>query len=98
LSEIALAALGEHFAEHGKTAIDTVYREKPHVYLQIVASLLPRQLQVERTSAFGDLTDEELAQIEEMLAASRARTVSEIEQYNGAASFPPASPDSTDSK
>jgi hypothetical protein len=45
LSEIALQALGADFAEHGSAVIEQVRREKPHVYLQIVASLLPRQLQ-----------------------------------------------------
>jgi hypothetical protein len=53
--------------------------------LQIVASLLPRQLQVERTSPLSDITDEELAQIEELLAASRARLVQKLEQHNGTA-------------
>jgi hypothetical protein len=82
LSEIALAALGEDFAEHGKAAIEKVRREKTHVYLQIVASLLPRQLQVERTSVLGELSDEELTMLEEMLAAGRAKL---IEQHKGAA-------------
>jgi hypothetical protein len=78
LSEIALAALGEDFAEHGKAAIEKVRREKTHVYLQIVASLLPRQLHVERSSPFADLTDDELDQLERYLSASRAQSVTEI--------------------
>ena len=81
LTEIALQALGEHFAVHGVAAIDRVYREEPGTYLRIIASLLPRQLQVERSSPFADLTDEELAMLEEMLAAGRAKL---IEQHKGA--------------
>jgi hypothetical protein len=82
LTEIALATLSEHFAEHGKDAIDTVYREKPHVYLQVVASLLPKQVQTAKLSPLSDITDDELVQIEELLTAIRARTVQAI---NGAA-------------
>lgn len=78
LSEIALAALGEDFAQHGKAAIEKVRREKTHVYLQIVASLLPRQLQVERTSPLGELSDEELDLLDKYLRASRAQPVTEI--------------------
>jgi hypothetical protein len=77
--------------------IEEVRKTKPHVYLQVVASLLPRQVQMEKLSPLSDITDEELHQIEELLAATRARTVRELE-INGAASFPPASPDSADSK
>jgi hypothetical protein len=79
LTEVALAALGEDFAEHGKAAIEKVRREKTHVYLQIVASLLPRQLHVERSSVLGELSDEELEMMQELLTASRAQLVSELD-------------------
>jgi hypothetical protein len=98
LTEIALQALGEDFEQHGKAAIEKVRREKTHIYLQIIASLLPRQLHVERTSPLGDLTDEELQLLEEHVAAVRARLVEKIEQHNGAQSFPPASPKTSDVK
>jgi hypothetical protein len=102
LTEVALQLLGDDFREHGTAVIEEVRKTKPHVYLQIVASLLPRQLQVERTSVLGELSDEELALLEEYLAAVRARTVREIEQHNGAEkqqpSFPPAFPDPASTK
>ena len=79
LTEIALQALGDDFAEHGKAVIEQVRRERPHHYLSIVASLLPRQLQVERSSPFSDISDEELQQIEELLTASRAKLVQQLE-------------------
>jgi hypothetical protein len=91
LTEIALQALGDDFALHGATVIEEVRKTKPHVYLQVVASLLPRQVQMEKLSPLADLTDEEIALIEDTLAASRAKLVSEIEQHNDTASFPPAS-------
>jgi hypothetical protein len=55
------------------------------VYLQVVASLLPRQVQMEKLSPFSDITDEELSMIEELLTASRARLVQRLEQHNGTA-------------
>jgi hypothetical protein len=84
LSEIALGMLSANFAEHGEETIERVRREKPHHYLSVVASLLPRELKVERTSPLGELSDAELAELEQMLAALRARTVRELE-LNGAA-------------
>jgi len=91
LSEIAIAALGADFNEHGAAVIKQVREAKPHIYLQIVASLLPRQLHVERTSPLGELSDDELVQIDELLTAIRARTVRELEKLNGAAIVPPES-------
>ena len=75
LSEIALAALGADFAEHGAAVIAQVRRERPHHYLSIVVSLLPRQLHVERSSPFADLTDDELDQLERYLSASRTMSM-----------------------
>ena len=79
LTEIALQALGDDFAEHGKAAIEKVRREKTHIYLSIVASLLPRQVSIEKLSPFSDISDEELQQLEEYLAATRARLVQQLE-------------------
>jgi len=78
LTELALQALGDDFFEHGAAVIAQVRRERPHHYLSIIASLMPRQLNVERSSPLSDLSDEELHQLEEMLAALRARTVRQI--------------------
>jgi hypothetical protein len=82
LTEVALAALGADFAEHGPAVIEEVRKTKPHVYLQVVASLLPRQVQMEKLSSFSDISDEELEQLERYLSASRAQTVHEL---NGSA-------------
>jgi hypothetical protein len=84
LTEVALQALGDDFALHGKSVIEQVRLERPHHYLSVVASLLPRQLHVERTSVLGELSDAELAELEIHLAAVRGRTVRELE-INGAA-------------
>jgi hypothetical protein len=80
LSETALQMLGQHFEKYGEDAIHRVYQEKPHVYLTVVASLLPKQVMLEKTSQLGELTDQELHEIEEMLKVSRAKLVQQIEQ------------------
>jgi hypothetical protein len=79
LTETALAALGADFAEHGVAVIEQVRRERPHHYLSLVVSLMPRQLTVERLSPFEHLTDAELDLIEETLRAGRARLVPQPE-------------------
>jgi hypothetical protein len=79
LSETFLQTLANDFAVHGAAAIEKVRVEKTHVYLSVIASLCPRQLMVERTTPFSDLTDEELLQLERFLAASRARPINDTE-------------------
>ena len=53
-----MRALSEDFAAHGKEAIIQCRAEKPDVYLRIVASLFPKELEVKRP--LDDLSDEEL--------------------------------------
>ena len=78
LAECVLQALGDDFAVHGPAIIAEVRRTKPTVYLQCCVSLLPKQLQVERSSPLGDISDEELGQLEQLLAALRAKPVLEL--------------------
>ena len=47
VSETLLETLAEHFEKHGKDAIEKVYAESPRDYLKIVASLVPRQMEIE---------------------------------------------------
>ena len=68
---------------HGAALIEEVRKTKPHVYLQVVASLLPRQVQMEKLSPLGDISDEELQMMEELLTASRAKLVQKIKPHNG---------------
>jgi hypothetical protein len=79
LSETMLQLLAADAAENGAAVIAEVRKTKPTVWLQVICSLLPKQLHVERSSPFADLTDEELAALQEMLAASRAKLVSQLE-------------------
>lgn len=57
LGEAFVQALHDDFEEHGVATIEAVRRDKPEVYVKVIASLLPRELKIETT---GDLTDEQL--------------------------------------
>ena len=46
LGEAFLLALQESFASGGKEAIQTVMEEKPDQYLKVVASILPKELEL----------------------------------------------------
>lgn len=47
LSEYFLHELADHFEEHGREAIEQVFRERPGEYLRIIASLIPKELMLE---------------------------------------------------
>jgi hypothetical protein len=60
LAEDFVRELQADFQEHGKVAIATVRSERPHEYLKVVASLLPKQIEV-KEGAFDGVSDEQLA-------------------------------------
>ena len=51
-------ALAEDFSVQGKEAVRRCREEKPDVYLRIIASLMPKELEIKRP--LDDLTDEEI--------------------------------------
>ena len=53
-----MRALSEDFAAHGKEAIAQCRMDKPDVYLRVVASLFPKELEVQHP--LDDLSYEEL--------------------------------------
>jgi hypothetical protein len=59
ISEAFIAALNEDFAQHGVAVIERVRTEKPAEYLKIVASLVPRDINL-NPPGIEDLTDDEL--------------------------------------
>jgi hypothetical protein len=62
LSEAFLAALCEDFVAHGRDTIERVRVEKPDAYVKVIASILPRQLEVS-ASPFDGISDEDLEAI-----------------------------------
>lgn len=59
LSEDFVAALQEDFQEHGKSAIQTVRADKPDQYLKVIASLVPKDFNL-NVNSFEDLSDDDL--------------------------------------
>jgi hypothetical protein len=70
LSEAVICALLRDFSKHGEKAIAKVRRDKPGVYLKVIAMLIPREHKVQHSNPIKDLTDEELETMIEHIKAS----------------------------
>lgn len=68
LGEAFLEAMHADFIEHGKGVIETVRLEKPDQYLKVVASILPKQMDL-NVNVLDGVSDDEL---EAVLVAARA--------------------------
>lgn len=68
LSEAFLAALCEDFMQHGAATIERVRIDKPDAYLKVIASILPKQIDV-TADPFDGMADDEL---EALVAAAAA--------------------------
>jgi hypothetical protein len=80
LGEDFLKALSEDFGDHGVAAIQTVREERPHEYLKVVASLLPKHVEIK------DATLEELGrgELASLVDAIRAATEARSDSREGA--------------
>lgn len=88
LSETFLKDLLEDWEQHGKTALAEARTKKPDVYLRVVASVLPKQLDVRR-GAFEGLTDEQLfAKLESSVGTDLARRLVGVAGGSGEAAGP----------
>jgi len=61
LGEAFLEAMHDDFAQHGVGVIARVRDEKPDQYLKVIASILPKDLNV-NINQMDDLTDDQLIQ------------------------------------
>jgi len=77
LTEIALQKLLQDFEQYGEGVIEKVRLTAPSNYLAAIVSLMPKQ-QEKIESPFSDLSDDELAQLEHWLAASRAKQIDQL--------------------
>ena len=59
LGEDFIQALADDFEKNGPAVIERVRIEKPEAYLKVIASLLPKDLNL-NVSKYDDLTDEQL--------------------------------------
>jgi hypothetical protein len=60
LGEAFIARLYDHWIEHGSAVIAAAAKESPTAYLKVVASLLPKHLEI-KDDPFDEFTDEQLA-------------------------------------
>src|SRR5262245_14740429 len=60
LNEKFILALHDDFVQHGAQVIEQVRKDKPDVYLKVIASILPRELHVKDRSLFDGMNDEQL--------------------------------------
>ena len=66
ISEKLLEALASDFDAHGKEVVEKVRMDRPADYLKIVASLVPKQMEIDDFRSHRkaqDLSDDELAAI-----------------------------------
>lgn len=59
LGEAFISALHEDFQEHGPQVIETVRTERPQDYMKVIASILPKELNI-KTDPLEELSDDEL--------------------------------------
>ncbi len=60
LGEAFVAEMLADFLKHGRDAIKRVRVEKPDQYLKVIASLLPKEVNLSTAPSDEDLTNEEL--------------------------------------
>lgn len=72
LGEAFIADMLADWEEHGETVIATVRAEKPDQYLKVVASILPKELNV-KVSELDELSDDEIDRQLKSIAATLAR-------------------------
>jgi len=70
LSEAVICAFYRDFSKHGEKTIAKVRRDKPGVWLKVLAQLIPRQHEIEHRNVLKELSDEELEALIAHLEAS----------------------------
>jgi len=92
LGEAFIEALHESFQKRGAAAIEAVIDEKPDQYLKVIASLLPKDVNLNITDDTSEMTDDELAERIQRLTAAVApfldRRAGDASEATGAASAP----------
>jgi len=72
LGEAFLEAMQKDFEEHGAQAIAQARETKPEVYVRVIAGLLPTEHKLTINDQFSEMTDAELAERLQRLAATIA--------------------------
>jgi hypothetical protein len=77
LSKAFIDALAKEFQEHGAEAIRIVRIERPHEFLKVVASLLPKEFEI-TTSNIREVSDDELDRFIELARVQLGRPVASL--------------------
>jgi len=72
LGEAFIEALHDDFGKHGVEAIVEVRENKPDQYLKVIASLLPKDVNLNITDDTSEMTDDELVERIERLTSAVA--------------------------
>lgn len=80
LSNDFLEALQEDFAEHGKEAITATRTEKPDQYLKVIASLVPKDINLNVNEFEGKSDDDIRRELRELAATLSAFVGAEGDQ------------------
>jgi hypothetical protein len=72
LGEAFIEALHDDFGKHGVDAIVEVRETKPDQYLKVIASLLPKDVNLNITDDTSEMTDDELVERIERLTSAVA--------------------------
>ncbi|HEX8509172.1 MAG TPA: hypothetical protein VF635_06715 [Propionibacteriaceae bacterium] len=92
LGEAFVQALHDDFEAHGIEAIQKTRDEKPDQYLKVIASLLPKDVNLNITDDTSEMSDDELAERIHRLTAAVApfldRRAGSAEEAASAASAP----------
>lgn len=84
LGEAFLEAMHEDFTKHGVAAIQQVREEKPDQYLKVIASILPKDLNINVNNMDGMSDDELIERIRSLDATIRPFLASQGEDGTGA--------------
>ena len=89
LGQDCLRQLSDDFALHGASVIERVRSERPHDYLRVVVSLLPKQIELEndRPRCMHEYSNEELMT---MVANGWEKALEKILEARGYATLTPA--------
>lgn len=72
LGEAFLEAMLADFTQHGPATIEVVRAEKPDQYLKVIASILPKEMNLNVTDQLSEMSDDELADRARRLARDLA--------------------------
>lgn len=88
LAEAFVEALHDDFAVHGVDAITACREEKPDVYVKVIASLMPKDVNLNISDNAEDMSDDELAERVRKLTAAVSpfldRRTGGVEEATGA--------------